>query len=159
MTKQTTIVVIGSLRVKSAQVFVWWWWFVLLPFQHCLSHSDTIHMSQHTTKPTIRSVWPAKTRISLYIHPIWQGFLFIPLWIAWGCTNHVISEDCSDCVDAQADLSLRWLHKSYCRFCCALVHICFYKSSQTGPKSFIFLLWEINQYLWLQSTSSTLLFH
>ena len=23
----------------------------------------------------------------------------------------------SDCADAQADLSLRWLHKSYCRFC------------------------------------------
>ena len=24
---------------------------------------------------------------------------------------------CSDCVDAQADASLRWLHKSYYRFC------------------------------------------
>ena len=29
----------------------------------------------------------------------------------------------SDCADAQADLSLRWSHKSYCRFCRALVHI------------------------------------
>ena len=26
----------------------------------------------------------------------------------------------SDCADAQADLSLRWSHKSYCRFCHAL---------------------------------------
>ena len=26
-------------------------------------------------------------------------------------------------MDAQADLSLRWLHKSYCRFCHALAQI------------------------------------
>ena len=26
----------------------------------------------------------------------------------------------SDCADAQADLNLRWSHKSYCRFCHAL---------------------------------------
>ena len=29
----------------------------------------------------------------------------------------------SDCVDAQADLSLRWPYKSYCRFCHALAHL------------------------------------
>ena len=29
----------------------------------------------------------------------------------------------SDCADAQADLSLRWPHKSYCRFCHALAQI------------------------------------
>ena len=29
----------------------------------------------------------------------------------------------SDCADAQADPSLWWSHKSYCRFCCALAHI------------------------------------
>ena len=29
----------------------------------------------------------------------------------------------SDCTDAQADLSLCWSHKSYCRFCHALAHI------------------------------------
>ena len=29
----------------------------------------------------------------------------------------------SDCADAQADLSLRWSHKSYCRFCRVLAHI------------------------------------
>ena len=27
-------------------------------------------------------------------------------------------------VDVQADLSLCWLHRPYCRFCLALVHIC-----------------------------------
>ena len=29
----------------------------------------------------------------------------------------------SVCADAQTDLSIRWLHKSYCRFCRALAHI------------------------------------
>ena len=40
-------------------------------------------MSQRTTKPTIRPVQPAKTQINLYIYPVWKGFSFIPLWIAW----------------------------------------------------------------------------
>ena len=31
----------------------------------------------------------------------------------------------SDCADAQADLSLRWSHKSYCRVCRALVQMSF----------------------------------
>ena len=48
-------------------------------------------MSQRTTKPTIRPVWPAKTQISLYTHPVWQGFLFIPLWIHKGCWRHMQS--------------------------------------------------------------------
>ena len=81
-------------------------------------------MRQCMTKPTIRPMWQVKTRISLYIHPVWQGFSFIPLWIARGLLMAcVISKDWSDCVDAQADLSLCWLHKSYCRFCRALAHI------------------------------------
>ena len=29
----------------------------------------------------------------------------------------------SDCVDVQADLSLFWLQKSYCRICSVLAHI------------------------------------
>ena len=29
----------------------------------------------------------------------------------------------SDCAESQADLSLRWSHKSYCRFCLAVAHI------------------------------------
>ena len=43
----------------------------------------SIYMSEHTTKPTIRPVWPMKTQISLYIHPVWQGFSFIPLRLVW----------------------------------------------------------------------------
>ena len=41
------------------------------------------NMSQRTTKPTIRPVWPAKTPINKYIHQELQGFSSIPLWIAW----------------------------------------------------------------------------
>ena len=74
-------------------------------------------LSQCMTKP----VWPEKTQISLYIHPVCHGFLFIPL----DCLE-AVEGTCDqwrlwpDCVDAQADLSLHWLYKSYCRFCCAL---------------------------------------
>ena len=32
----------------------------------------------------IRPVWPAKTQISLSIHPVWQGFSFI------GCKRHTL---------------------------------------------------------------------
>ena len=39
---------------------------------------------------------------------------------------------CSDCADAQANLSLRWSHKSYCRFCRALAHL--YIQNNGGPK-------------------------
>ena len=57
------------------------------------------------------------------MHPVRQDFLFIPLnsletvkgtcnqWRLW-----------SDCVDVQADLCLRWSHKSYCRFYRVLTH-------------------------------------
>ena len=40
------------------------------------------NVNQRTTKTTIRPVRPAKTQISLYIHPVWQEFSFISLWIA-----------------------------------------------------------------------------
>ena len=37
----------------------------------------------------------------------------------------------SDCADAQADLSLRWSHKLYCRFCHALTQLCEQRRIQT----------------------------
>ena len=86
----------------------------------CCSYN---HMSQHMKKPTIWPMWPAKTQISLYIHTVWQGFLFIPLWIAHRLEKaHVISED-SDRTAKMHRLSLCWSHKSYCRFCLVLAHI------------------------------------
>ena len=85
------------------QMYLWVLWLPLLiwryaappapPSQHPDHQSDVnpsellrpaldkeyqdIFISQHKTKPTIRPVWPAKTRICLYIHPVWQGFSFI----------------------------------------------------------------------------------
>ena len=57
-------------------------------------HGYIYKICQRTTKPTIRSVWSAKTQISLYIYPVWQGFSFITLWIAWRLLKaHSISED------------------------------------------------------------------
>ena len=40
------------------------------------------HIIQRTIKTYNKTMWPVKTQISLYIQPIWQGFSFIPLWIA-----------------------------------------------------------------------------
>ena len=53
---------------------------------------------RHLTKPTKWHVCPKKTQIS------------------WA------SEDWSDWADSQADLSLRWAHKSFCWFCHGAAH-------------------------------------
>ena len=50
----------------------------------CHSHGNRDkNLIQCTTNPKVRPVWPAKTQISLYIHPVWQEFSFIPLWTTW----------------------------------------------------------------------------
>ena len=51
-------------------------------------HITNRYMSQGKTKPTRRPVWPAKDQ---HIHPVLQGFSFIPLWIAQGCRRHMRS--------------------------------------------------------------------
>ena len=64
--------------------------FLTLRLNSCLIKQ----MSQRTTKPTISSLWPAKTQISLYIYPVCQWFTFIPFWIARRLkTAHANSED------------------------------------------------------------------
>ena len=82
------------------------------------------NLSLHTSKPTIRLVWPAKTQISLYIQTVCQGSCYSSL------NSLEVKEGTgdqrrlwSDCADAQSDLSLRWSHKSYCRFCRALAQL------------------------------------
>ena len=51
-------------------------------------------MNQRMTKATIRLVLPAKTQVSLHIHPAWQRLLFIPLWTTWRLKKaHAISGD------------------------------------------------------------------
>ena len=82
-------------------------------------------MSQHTTKPTIRPVWPAKIQISLYTHSVWLGFPVYPSLDSLEALEGTCNQQrlCSHCANAQAELCLCWLHKSYCRFCHALAHI------------------------------------
>ena len=59
----------------------------------------------------------AKIQISLGIRPVWSESS-LSTWRNLGClaTHWVHSEDWSDWVDAQADLSLCWTH-SFCWFC------------------------------------------
>ena len=77
------------------------------------------------TKPTIRPVWPAKTQIRLFIHPVLQGFSFIPQNIPEAVEDNAIRLPrlWSDCTAAQADLCLCLSHKSYFRFCRALTQM------------------------------------
>ena len=63
------------------------------------------------TKPTKCPVHPAKTQISLGIYPVWSESS-LSAWRNIGplTTYWAHSEDWSDWVDAQADLSLHWAH-------------------------------------------------
>ena len=63
---------------------------------------------------------------------------------------HVDSEDWSDWVDAQADLSLRWAHKSFCLFCRASAHI---SEGQFGLK---FCHCALNLYVTIRYTTNSL---
>ena len=57
------------------------------------------------------SVRPAKTQVSLGIHPVWSESSLYAQWVAKGPRFlHADSEDWSDWAHAQADLSLRWAH-------------------------------------------------
>ena len=63
-------------------------------------------------------VRPAKTKISLWIRPVWSESS-LSAWRKLGslATHWVHSEDWSDWADAQADLNLRWVHMPFCWFC------------------------------------------
>ena len=76
------------------------------------------HMSHRMTKPTKWHVCPAKTQISLGIRPVRSESL-LSAWrnLGYLATHWVHSNDWSDWVDAQADLSLCWAHMPFCWFC------------------------------------------
>ena len=84
-------------------------------------------MSHLMTKPTKWSVHPAKTQISLGICPVWSESLLCTQWVVKDLSFlHADSKDWSDCVDAQADLSLRWNHMPFCWFCHEAAQINFF---------------------------------
>ena len=81
------------------------------------------------------SVRPAKTQISLGIHPVWSESL-LSAWRKLGslATYWARSEDWSDSVDAQADLSLRLAHTHFVGFVMLwLIYFC-YVSDLEYPK-------------------------
>ena len=83
------------------------------------------NMSRRMTKAAKWPVRLVKTQISLGFCPVWSESS-LSAWRNIGplstCWAH--SEDWSDWVDAQADLSLHWAHMSFCWFCHAAAHIC-----------------------------------
>ena len=81
-------------------------------------------MSRLTTKPTKWHMRPAKTQISLGIHPVWSDSSLSASWVAKDLMIlHADSEDWSDWADAQADLSIRWAHMPLCWFWREAAHI------------------------------------
>ena len=84
------------------------------------------NMIHHTTKPT-RPVHPAKTWISLGIHPVWSESS-LSAWRNLGslATHWAHSKVWSGWADAKTDRSLRLVHRIFCWFCCALAQICLF---------------------------------
>ena len=99
---------------------------------YVLPHDKTNKMTVH----------PAKTQISLDIHPVWSVFA-VRMKKAWVLSYPLSAQRrlWSDWADAQADLSLRWAHCHFVgfvmrRFICKWVY------------------WYINVFLWLQQLIS-----
>ena len=80
-------------------------------------------MSRSMTKPAFWSLHPAKTLISLSIHPVWSVFTATKKLRVLSYQLSAKPRLWSDWADAQADLSLRWVHRSFCWFCRAVAHI------------------------------------
>ena len=74
-------------------------------------------------KPTVGHMCPAKIQISPGIHTVWSESLLGASWIAKDASFFMqIKMTWSDCVDVQADLSLRWTHiRRYVFSCCSSI--------------------------------------
>ena len=91
----------------------------LFSFQHehfCLKANVRLkYISRFMTKPTKWSLLPAKTQISLDIHPVWSQSSMCAQWVG--------KDPSFFHADVQADLSLRWAHMLFCWFCHEAAHI------------------------------------
>ena len=91
-------------------------------FYHVKSRSSTgildLHLSRSMTKPTIWLVRQAKSQISLGFRPVWSESSLSAWRSLWSLVSlRMHNEDWSDWVDAHADLSIRYAHRSCCWFC------------------------------------------
>ena len=98
-----------------------------------LSVTNNTCMSLNVRKRTFWQVRPTNTQISLRIRASWPGSSLSALKNAPLATT---SEDCSDCANAQADLSLRWVHISEGTFSDVTVH-CVWFIKWAGPQNFL----------------------
>ena len=83
----------------------------------------------------------------LGIHPVWSEYLLCAQLVAKDPGFlHVDSEDWSDRADAQADLSLRWAHRSFCLFCLDVAHFSNFRiiTEIFRVYKFFWLLWYMN---------------
>ena len=89
--------------------------------------SINCYVSQRMTKPTVRLVCPMKNQISLPIHAGWSDSLLIAMCLLQlpGYPKRDEQESLPYWVDVQADLSLCWSHRPYCRFCHVLAEVIF----------------------------------
>ena len=81
-------------------------------------------MSRYVRKRTFGHVRPAKIQISLRIRAVWSESSVDAFWIAKD-VNVLFGQRrlWSDCADAQANLSLRWVHISEGTFSLVAVNI------------------------------------
>ena len=99
------------------------------------------HFSQSRTKSTKWPMRPAKTLITLGIHPIWSESLVCAQWVAmYPRLLHADSEDTFYWADAQADLSLCWVQGSF-RLSCSSCNTS--KSPQSMGISWYDVSWGI----------------
>ena len=83
-----------------------------------------IQLSQRTTKPTISFVRPAKTQVSLRNRAVWSVFTDrMYLLKPPDCQKRDKRELLPYWVNVQAEMSLCWSHRSYCRFRFALAQL------------------------------------
>ena len=98
---------------------------ILMIRRQWLMERNPCHLSRLVTKPTKWSVCPAKTQISLGIHPVWSESSQCTEEGSWGANVSSCRQQrlWSDWSDAQADLSFCWAHMSFCWLCHEAAHI------------------------------------
>ena len=89
---------------------------------HC-PNITSHYLSCPMTKPT-KWLCTEQRQISLGICPVWSESSLCAQWVAKDPNFlHTDSEEWSDWADAQADLSLRWVHMPFCWFCHEVAHL------------------------------------
>ena len=101
-------------------------------------------MSHLMTKPTKLHVHPAKTQISLGIHPVWSVFA-VRMKKAWVLSYPLSAQRrlWSDWADAQADRSLRWAHSHFAGFVMKRFKSVIYCPAAQTQKWFPFLIFNL----------------